>query len=120
MTDMVIKTMQMPNDIVIIGLEGILDHTTEDELGDAITKIQDDGIHRFVFDLSRLNVITSSGIGSFIKIANSCRGNYGNIIIVQPQPAVREALQLFGLFTLVQTADNVTNAVKILVAPPKK
>ena len=120
MTDLVVKTMKMPDDIAVIGLEGNLDNNTEDEFGEAITKMQDDGIHRFVFDLSRLNIITSSGIGSFIKIANSCRENYGNIVIVQPQPAVKEALQIFGLFNFIQTADNVTNAVKTLSAPPKK
>jgi len=120
MPDIVVKIMKMPNDIVVVGPEGILDSTTEKDFVDIINKLQDDGICNFIFDLSKLNTITSSGIGSFIKIANSCRENYGNIIIVQPQPSVREALQMFGLFTLVRTADNVANAVKILGEPPKK
>src|SRR3989339_130294 len=117
MSDLVIKTMKMPDDVVIVGLEGVLDSNTEDELADAIKKTQDEGIHFFVFELSRLNTITSSGIGSFIKIANSCRENYGNIVIVQPQPAVKEALQIFGLFNFIRTADNVTDAVRIILAP---
>lgn len=120
MTDLVVKTMKMPDDIAVIGLEGILDNNTENEFAETIKKIQDDGINHFVFDLSKLNIITSSGIGSFIKIANSCRENYGNIIIVQPQPAVREALQIFGLFNFIRTADDVNSAVKIFSSPPKK
>ncbi|MEW6027173.1 MAG: STAS domain-containing protein [Planctomycetota bacterium] len=119
MTDLVVKTMKMHDDITIIGLEGILDNNTENEFGDAIKKIQDDGCHRFVFDLSRLNIITSSGIGAFIKIANSCRENYGNVVIVQPQPSVKEALQIFGLFNFIQLADNVNDAVKVLSSPHK-
>jgi len=120
MSDLQVKIMKMPDDISLVGLEGELDSNTEYEFYDTVKKIQDDGIHNFVVDLSRLNMITSSGIGSFIKIANSCRENYGNIVIVQPQPNVREALEVFGLFNFIQTADNVTDAVKKLSEPPKK
>lgn len=104
----------MQDDNAVVGLEGILDSNTENQFNEAITKMQYEGIHRFVFDLSKLNIITSSGIGSFIKIGNSCRENYGDLIIVQPQPAVQEALQVFGLFNFIRTADNVNNAVKAL------
>jgi anti-anti-sigma factor len=115
MTDLIIKTMKMPDDIVIIGLSGVLDSNTETNLIESIRKIQDEGISNFVFDLSNMNAITSSGIGAFIKIANSCRDNYGNIAIVQPQPAVKEALDLFGLFNFIKAADDVNNAVKLLL-----
>ena len=120
MADLVVKTMKLPDDIVVIGPEGTLDSNTEKYFVDTIKKIQDEGIANFIFDLSRLNTITSSGIGSFIKIANSCKENYGNIVIVRPQPAVSEALQMFGLFTLIRTADNIANAIKIIEEPPKK
>lgn len=115
MADLTIKTMKTPDDIVIVGLNGSLDTNTENDLMDSIKKIQDEGVSNFVFDLSNLNTITSSGIGSFIKIANSCRDSYGNIVIVQPQSAVKEALELFGLFNFIKTADNVNNAVKLLL-----
>jgi anti-anti-sigma factor len=120
MADLVIKTMKMPDDIVAVGPEGVLDSNTEKDFVDTIKKLQDDGICNFIFDLSKLNAITSSGIGSFIKIATSCKENYGNIVIVQPQPSVKEALKMFGLFTFVQMADNVASAVKIIMTPPNK
>lgn len=120
MTDLVIKTMKLSDEIMLIGIEGILDNNTQNEFEESVRTIQDDSIYRLIFDLSRLSIITSSGIGAFIKIANSCRENYGNIIIVQPQAAVQEALKLFGLFNFIQLADNINEAIKTLSAPPKK
>ncbi|MDI6733579.1 MAG: STAS domain-containing protein [Planctomycetota bacterium] len=120
MGDLVIKKLTLPEEIVIIGVEGILDNNTQDEFDDVIKKIQDEGIYRFVFDLSELKHITSSGIGSFVKIANLCKENYGDVVIVQPHPVVKEALTLFGLFNIVLSAADVNAAVKLLLSPRKR
>jgi anti-anti-sigma factor len=120
MTDILLETLQYPDDIMVIGVEGSLDNTTLDEFEGAIRKINAEGVYRLVFDLSRLSIITSPGIGALVKIMNTCRENYGNIIIVSPRPAVRDALQLFGLFNFIIEEKDVNSALKVFTEPPKK
>lgn len=116
--ELVFQTMKLPDNVVVIGLEGPFDHDTENELMRAITEIQVGGTHHLVFNLSRLSALTSSGIGTFIKIVGSCREKGGNVVIVQPrEPAVQEMLRLFGLVNCIDIVDNVNNAVKAILAP---
>ncbi|MFH1230424.1 MAG: STAS domain-containing protein [Planctomycetota bacterium] len=114
MSELLFKTVKFPQDIMVVGLEGILDGYTQSDFDMNIKKFLDEGIYRFVFDLSKISAISSSGIGAFIKVASLCKENYGDVIIVQAQPNVIETLHLFGLPNYIQMLNNVNDAVKIL------
>lgn len=109
-----IKTLRLLEDIIVIGISGTLDGITVTELEKTTQKYIDSEIYRFIFDLSGLNKITSAGAGFFTKMTAITSENHGGIVLVQPVPAVREVLNIFGLMRYVPIVDNIDAAIKHL------
>ncbi|MEW6027172.1 MAG: STAS domain-containing protein [Planctomycetota bacterium] len=120
MADINITTVKLPDDIVLASLEGIITSTNTDEFEQNITRLFDEDIYRIIFDMSKLTMISSSGIGALIKILGTCKEHHGNIVIVQPHRSVEESSIIFGLFNFVPLAKDVNEAVKIILRPPTK
>jgi anti-anti-sigma factor len=78
-----------------LALEGRLDTHTAPELDATLDKVlMTRGIKRLVFDLGRLEYLSSAGIRCFIRARKILEPEGGRIAIVNPQPAVQKVLDI--------------------------
>ena len=76
-------------------LEGRLDtHTAPslDKILDGILARK--GITRLVFDLGKLDYLSSAGIRCFVRARKALEPHGGKVAIVNPQPAVQKVLEI--------------------------
>ena len=95
-----------------LALEGRLDTHTAPELDAALDRLlMIPGIKRLIFDLGRLEYLSSAGIRCFIRARKILEPQGGKIAIVNPQPAVQKVLDIVkaipagGLFKSVAELD---------------
>lgn len=114
MPDFAIETRKLRPDIIFISVRGFLDAHTYEELDRVIGECYDQGVHKLVVDLSRLDYISSAGAGVFIGNIGTAQDNDGNIVLVKPSPNVREIFDLLGLSQIFTFAQDTDSAVKLL------
>jgi anti-anti-sigma factor len=78
-----------------LALEGRLDTHTAPELDAVLDRtLMTAGIKRLVFDLGKLEYLSSAGIRCFIRARKILEPQGGRIAIVNPQPAVQKVLDI--------------------------
>ena len=105
--------------VVILHFAGDLDaHTSKDASG-IIDQLANAGHTKFVVDLANVNYMSSAGAGLFINVQDEAQQAGGNLILMNPTPAVRYVFELLGLmpqFRIVSTSEEALAALK---APPE-
>jgi anti-anti-sigma factor len=97
-----------------IALAGRLDTETAPELDRALDKLlkSGHGISRLVFDLGKLDYLSSAGIRCFVRARKAIEPAGGKVALVNPQPAVRKVLEIVkamprgGIFASVEELDD--------------
>ena len=117
MQELKITTEKLPSESVLIKLDGILDSITVPSLETVLKKFLDEQIYRFIFELPGLEMITSTGGGSFINLLHeiySCGTYSGVLIFVGLKPDVEEVFNIFGLLKFINIAPDKASAIKIM------
>jgi anti-sigma B factor antagonist len=114
MPDFAIETQKLRPDVTFISVRGFLDAHTYEELDRTIAECFDQGIHKLVVDLSRLDYISSAGAGVFIGNIGTAQDNDGNIVLVKPAQNVREIFDLLGLTQIFTFAQDTDSALRLL------
>ena len=109
---MPLEIVMEPADPPTLALAGRLDTHTAPELDRALDGVlARAGIARLVFDVSRLEYLSSAGIRCFIRARKAIEPGGGRVAIVNPQPAVRKVLDIVkaipssGIFSSVAELD---------------
>jgi len=102
-----------------ITLEGRLDTHTAPQLDATLDKIlMTRGIQRLVFELGKLDYLSSAGIRCFIRARKILEPEGGKIAIVNPQPSVQKVLDIVkaipagGVFKSVAELDAYLDAMQ--------
>jgi anti-anti-sigma factor len=69
-------------------------------------------------DLSQMEFISSLAMGMFVSCAHSLRRYRANLVLLNPQPLVEEAMKAVGLHQAVPIAHSLEEAINILFPPP--
>jgi anti-anti-sigma factor len=95
-----------------IALQGRLDSDTAPDLDKTLDSLLSyRGIVRIVFDLEKLEYLSSAGIRCFVRARKAVEPSGGRIAIVNPQPAVQKVLDIVkaippgGLFKSIAELD---------------
>ena len=92
---MSLKIVQENSNPPTIALDGRLDTHTAPELDKTLEGVlARQGITRLVFELSKLEYLSSAGIRCFIRARKAIEPAGGKVAIVNPQPAVRKVLDI--------------------------
>jgi anti-sigma B factor antagonist len=97
MNKLQITTLKDQDGGVTISLDGFVDAYSCDQLEKAFDNLINQGIYKFVVDLSQVNYLCSGGAGVFISVYGIVQENDGNIVLVNPKGKVKEMLELLGL-----------------------
>jgi anti-anti-sigma factor len=96
-----------------LALVGRLDTESAPELDRALDKLLQPGrkIPQLVFDLGKLDYLSSAGIRCFVRARKAIEPGGGKVALVNPQPAVRKVLEIVkamprgGIFASVAELD---------------
>jgi len=92
---MLLKIVAESSNPSSIALAGRLDSSTAPELEAVLDRVLKNArLPRLVFDLSKLEYLSSAGIRCFIRARKAIEPGGGKVAIVNPQPAVRKVLDI--------------------------
>lgn len=97
--------------IQILDLEGDLDAHTAPDFEAAIRKCLDGNQHRIIVQGTRLEYISSAGLGVFMAFIEEVREGGGDIKITDLQPRVYNVFDLLGFPVLFDILATETDAV---------
>ncbi len=100
--------------IVVLTLKGEFDSFVTNAFSAEIAKVQEGGIHRIVLNMRLVKFVNSTALGAMIKSRKLCRAAQGDLVISQPSPAVREAMESLGLDRLFTIHDEDEKALAAL------
>lgn len=75
-------------------LDGRLDSETVTILDEPLDRVLAAPVKVLVFDLSRLEYISSAGLRSLFKARKSMKARAGQVLMVNPQPAVQKVFDI--------------------------
>jgi anti-anti-sigma factor len=82
--------------VVSLGLAGYIDTYNAGKFAAEIRKIIALGSSKLLIDLSRVNYISSSGIGVLIEFTNLLKKQGGDLALLNPQRSVEEVFTILG------------------------
>jgi anti-sigma B factor antagonist len=107
------------DDIVRLSLEGHMDIPGTAEIDMKLTTLSAGDRQFVVVDLSQVVFMASIGIGAIVRCAKTIRLRSGNIVLWNPQPAVREVLERTMIHTIVPIYSDFGEACRaVKEAPP--
>lgn len=102
-----------------LALTGRLDSSTAGQLDAALSRVlANTGLTRLVFDLGKLEYLSSAGIRCFVRARKTIEPRGGQVAVVNPQPPVRKVLEIVkaipagGLFGSVEELDEYLDAMQ--------
>ena len=106
---------QKQNDVMNVALEGMLETVAAYELEEKSAALMDQGNLKFIFDLTRLNFIASSGLRVFLAIAKRLEKSKGRILLCGLQPDIKEVFDVSGftpIFELFATPEEALKSMQ--------
>ncbi|EDS76869.1 anti-sigma F factor antagonist [Clostridium botulinum C str. Eklund] len=99
-------------DILIVHMEGELDHHTAEEVRSRIDdRIDRTGFSRIIMDFTNVNFMDSSGIGVVIGRYKKLLLKKGKINIIGAKGAVKRVFELSGMFKIIPLYGNLQDAL---------
>ncbi|MCG3131806.1 MAG: hypothetical protein FLDDKLPJ_02616 [Phycisphaerae bacterium] len=96
---------------VIVHLTGLLENSEWVRLIDDLDELAGQGHHRIVLDLSGLESIESSGLGSVVQLVSRCRMRGSSIGIACPNAFVLGVLEVTRLDQWIGVSESVEHAI---------
>ncbi|MBS1809423.1 MAG: STAS domain-containing protein [Acidobacteria bacterium] len=99
------------NNISIITLDGFVDAHTAPQFENAVQTELEAGNVRIVVDCSKLNYISSAGLGVFMSFIEEVRDLNGDIKISGLVPKVRHTFEILGFHDLFEMSEDLNSAL---------
>ena len=96
--------------VVILSISGRLDAANAGELKKKYSTLDSEGA-KFVFDLSKVDFLDSTGLGSIVSCLKSAVENDGNIKIAGLQPKTRMVFEITRAYKIFDIFDDLESAV---------
>ena len=97
---------------VILSLEGHIGEAESQELEKALSETFKAGSHRVVIDLSKVDFMTSSGLGVLLTMVAHAKDNDGFLRLANPQPLILQILRTTRLDNYFEVFGCVDEALK--------
>ncbi len=99
--------------VIYVELEGEVDVHNFEHIEAFFAKHTENGIYRFVVNISLVETISSTGAGVFISTVGTCQDNGGNLVLLRPSREVRYILELLGVFRIFPIAASRDEALDV-------
>jgi len=97
---------------VLLQVEGRIDSSTAPQLAEKFNEIIEGGKFRIVFDMSKVEFISSAGLWVMVTAQKKCkRFNRGEIYLAEVPTRIYEALDLAGFIPYFKVFNSTAEAV---------
>ena len=103
------------NEVLIVRLQGELDHHTADVLRTQLDEaIKQDSIRHVVFNLADLTFMDSSGIGVILGRYKQIVARSGEVVLCSMNPTIYRIFEMSGLFKVMKHRQDLKDALHVL------
>jgi stage II sporulation protein AA (anti-sigma F factor antagonist) len=107
--------METVHDVLIVRLEGELDHHTADVVRSKMEdRIITEGVQHIVLSLEKLNFMDSSGLGVILGRYKQIRSRGGDMVVCSINPVIYRLFELSGLFKILKIKESEEEALLLL------
>lgn len=99
-------------DCMVLELIGSIDSFNSNSLHRQIMRVVDAGFIRLIFSLSRVDYISSTGVGTLVSLLRTVAEKGGNLALVKMQPKVASIFRLMCLDNFFSCSESVEDALK--------
>jgi anti-sigma B factor antagonist len=96
---------------LVLHIDGDIDAHTTKVLQKYVGDLFAQGKYKLIFDVSKVNYMSSAGASLFIVILNEAKENAGNMVIMNIQPGVKNVFDLLGLSPMFLIVENMRTAL---------
>jgi|SRR5713101_4399023 anti-anti-sigma factor len=103
--------------VVLIRIEGRIDHTTAQDFGQALTSHIDSCTGedcKLLLDCSGIDYISSAGLRVLLITAKRCHTQQGEMVFAALQPLLQEVFKISGFDLMLKTFTTVKAALEAL------
>lgn len=101
--------------VLLIRLEGELDHHTAEQLRTQVTeKLVDGQVKHIVLNLEQLSFMDSSGLGVILGRYKQIKANDGEMVVCAISSSVKRLFEMSGLFKIIRLEDSEQYALQTL------
>jgi anti-sigma B factor antagonist len=97
--------------ILALHLNGYLDTYNSTTFQKRVSKAVSAGFNRLIFQCTRLNYVSSTGIGSFTMFLKLVKPQGGDVVLIDVQPKVNDVFQLLGFSQFFIIKENIDEAL---------
>ena len=101
-------------DVVVLKIEGQLDALSAPQIKPTIDTLFDTKVSLFIFDMTTLELIDSSGIGLVVSVFKRARAMKGDLCLVGLKGQPMEVYKLLELKRAIKNEESVTAALQYL------
>jgi anti-sigma B factor antagonist len=102
------------NDIAIVEIEGRLDANTSGVLEAKFLQLVEQGSMKFIFDLSKLDYVSSAGLRILLVAAKKMKAVKGKLALIQMTDNVKEVFDMSGFSAIFSIYENEADAARAL------
>ncbi|USG63589.1 anti-sigma F factor antagonist [Brevibacillus ruminantium] len=108
-------SMETKQDVLVVRLQGELDHHTAEELrGKVDDLLRQSSIRHIVLSLADLAFMDSSGIGVILGRYKQISARSGEMVVCSINPTIYRIFEMSGLFKVIKFRENEAEALHIL------
>jgi stage II sporulation protein AA (anti-sigma F factor antagonist) len=108
-------TMETKKDVLVVRLQGELDHHTADELRTKVDEVlRNPEIRHIVLSLTDLSFMDSSGIGVILGRYKQISARSGEMVVCSINPTIYRIFEMSGLFKVIKFRENEAEALHVL------
>ncbi|WP_139489247.1 anti-sigma F factor antagonist [Brevibacillus dissolubilis] len=107
--------MEVKNEVLVVRLQGELDHHTAEELRNKVDDVlKNEQIRHVVLSLASLEFMDSSGIGVILGRYKQISARSGEMVVCSINPTIYRIFEMSGLFKVIKFKDNEAEALTVL------
>lgn len=107
--------LEIKKTVLLVRLEGELDHHTAELLREKIeTQLDENDIRHIVLNLEALTFMDSSGLGVILGRYKKIKNRNGEMIVCAISPPIKRLFEMSGLFKIIRLEKNERNALQTL------
>ncbi len=107
--------METKHDVLVVRLQGELDHHTAEELRSRVDEVlRQTEIRHIVLSLADLAFMDSSGIGVILGRYKQIAARSGEMVVCSINPTIRRIFEMSGLFKVIKIRENEAEALHVL------
>ncbi|GAE36752.1 anti-sigma F factor antagonist [Halalkalibacter akibai] len=107
--------LEQKGSVLLVRLEGELDHHTAEELRGQVEQILANGsVKHIVLNLELLSFMDSSGLGVILGRYKQVKANGGEMVVCAISSSVKRLFEMSGLFKIIRLEDSEQFALQTL------